>query len=748
MIDISLANGASFFTMGLVLVVAAGLVIFFYWRKFGDLKRGRWQTLVVLRLIAIVIVVLLLFRPVVHFYREENRKPVLVFLLDRSASMKISDDVSGVPRFIQAREKIVQWAEKLRDNFQLVVIPFAERAGEILTVAQLRELSPDGEATSLSRALVAAAKAAPRNEMEGIFLLSDGIHNSARKPQEVSSRLGIPVYAIGVGASLRDSASYRDIQIVGLDCPERLMLNNLARIRASVEAVGLLGRVVKVGFYEDDKLIEEKELVLDDQPGAQEVLFEYRPAVKGRHTYTVKIPPVSEEKIAENNQRSASALVIEAQIRVLYLEGTLRAEYGAIVDRFLSKDPNIEFYAMVQVRKNVFVKRTNIEGLNLSEIPSDENTLSQFDVFLIGDLDSSYLSAEQQQAIVKRVREGAGLIMLGGYHSLGPGGYGGTPIGDILPVEVGGRDMGQVTDPFLPELTPDGRQHPILANIARFFPSSSKGPEDSTLPPLDGCTRVGNARPGATVLAVCPVTPERMPVLAVMPIDKGRSVVFTGDTTRKWQQVPRVLDQESPFLQFWGQLIRWAAGRFEQVETQASLVASTDKASYEPDEVIQISAVVRDERGEGTDKAKVVATIRAKSGASDKVTLVSRPGPGGHYSASYEPRFSGPLEIQVEAELGEQKLTTEKIVVEVGRPYLEFEKLDLDEKTLTAIASDTGGRYAHISAADYLVDQLNKEQRKKKIYVEQPLFWPPLFWAMFVTVLTVEWILRRRFQLR
>ncbi len=164
--------------------------------------------------------------------------------------------------------------------------------------------------------------------------------------------------------------------------------------------------------------------------------------------------------------------------------------------------------------------------------------------------------------------------------------------------------------------------------------------------------------------------------------------------------------------------------------------------------MIQINAIVRDERGEGTDKAKVVATIRAKSGASDKGTLVSRPGPGGHYSASYEPRFSGPVEVEVEAELGDQKLTAEKIVVEVGRPYLEFEKLDLDEKTLAAIASDTAGRYAHISAADYLVDQLNKEQRKKNVYVEQPLFWPPLFWAIFVAILTVEWILRRRFQLR
>ena len=35
------------------------------------------------------------------------------------------------------------------------------------------------------------------------------------------------------------------------------------------------------------------------------------------------------------------------------------------------------------------------------------------------------------------VREGAGLMMIGGYHSFGPGGYRETPLADVLPVEIG-----------------------------------------------------------------------------------------------------------------------------------------------------------------------------------------------------------------------------------------------------------------------------------------------------------------------
>jgi hypothetical protein len=86
--------------------------------------------------------------------------------------------------------------------------------------------------------------------------------------------------------------------------------------------------------------------------------------------------------------------------------------------------------------------------------------------------------------------------------------------------------------------------------------------------------------------------------------------------------------------------------------------------------------------------------------------------------------------------------------VEIGRPNLEFERLDLDEKTLGQIAAESGGRYFHISAGDYLIDQLDRTQRKKTLFVEHRLYWPPGFWAMFVLVLTTEWVLRRKYQLR
>jgi uncharacterized membrane protein len=746
-LQLTLETGFSLTTMFVVAAAAILLAGLFYYRAFKMLRRGQWQILLALRSVSILLVVLLLFRPVFSYYQNLQERPTLIFLIDASASMSISDDSGGVSRFNQAKSQLDKWWPQLTNDFQLNLMHFAERAAPLRSPKGLEGLAPDGKSTSLSTAMQAASQLVSKAENPTIILLSDGIHNSANNPVEIAGKLGVTVHTIGVGASLRNNLAYRDIQVTGIDCPDRLMLNNKAKVVGMVDAVGLEGRVVKVVLEEDDKQILEQELTLDNVEGSQRVEFEFRPTVKGRHSYTVRVPKLEEEKIAENNQRSAVATVAEPGLRVFYVEGTLRNEYGAIVDRFLAKDPDLEYCSLVQTRPNVFLKRSNIEGLDVKSIPSDAETINKFDVFIIGDLDSSYLKPEQQRLIAQRVRAGAGLVMLGGYHALGPGGYAGTPLGEILPAALGSRDIGQVNDPFLPLLTPDGARHPIFANIAGFFPTKTGSPRVAGLPDLNGCTRIEAAKPGATILAFHPTEANQMPVLAVQPIDKGRTAVFCGDTTRNWQQGPRALGKDSPFLRFWGQMVRWLAGRSAAVEAKASIVGATDKGYYEPEEPVRISAIVRDDKGEGTNAAKVVAKVTI-AGKTEETPLAVAPGPGGHYAASYVPKRAGRYEIVVEARSGELTLQSDKLVLDAGRVNLEFEKLDMDEKLLAQIAAATKGRYFHITTASALIEQLDHSQQQKREYVKRPLYWPPGFWALFVGVLTVEWVLRRRFQLR
>ncbi len=734
-----------------MLAVAATAVILagvFYRRAFAQLLPERRRLLVALRTAAILLVVLLLFRPVLSIERDVVERRSVILALDTSASMSTADDATGTSRFEQARTRVLDWATRLKNDFDLHVLEFSERAAPLEKLGAVSQLKPDGTATSLTRAVGAAARVVDRRKIEAVILFSDGIHNAAGDPAASARKLGVVVDAVGVGNSLRNSPSHRDVRVADLECPEQLPVNNRARITAHVGQSGLGGQVVKIALEEDGKPIDQSELVLSEGDAPQEVVFQFVPSVKGRHTLAVRIPPVSEEKIVQNNNRSTVVQVVDSKIRVLYLEGTLRAEYGALVQRFLSRDPDLEFCSLVQTRPNVFVERSNMEGIKLTGLPGDAATFEKFDVVLLGDLDSTYWKPQTLDLLIKRVRDGAGLLAFGGYHALGPGGYGATPLEGILPVFAGDRNIGQVTDPFQPVLTPSGRSHPIFANIARFFPTSNAPAQDAVLPPLDGCVRVKGAKPGAEVLATHPSGDAKMPVLAVQPAGKGRVAVFTSDTTRNWQQVPRALGQESPFARFWGQMIRWLANRTEDVKAEAKITARTDKAYYEPESPITISAAVRDQTGEGTDQAAVVAQIKGPQGAADSLTLAAVPGSAGSYQGTFEPKTAGTYEIAVAASLAQTKLQAEKTSVEVGRPNLEFDRLDLDDAMLQRIAQAAGGRYYHISTADQLIDSLDRKEKRRHVSLEQPLYFPRVFWLLFVGVLATEWVLRRRFQLR
>jgi hypothetical protein len=114
----------------------------------------------------------------------------------------------------------------------------------------------------------------------------------------------------------------------------------------------------------------------------------------------------------------------------------------------------------------------------------------------------------------------------------------------------------------------------------------------------------------------------------------------------------------------------------------------------------------------------------------------------------FEPKLSGSYRVLVTATLGTAELHAEAAAFDVGRPNLEFDRLDLDDATLKKLAAATGGHYRHLSTADSLINDLDRHERRSRISLEQPLYWPGPYWGLFVGVLTAEWILRKRYQLR
>lgn len=103
--------------------------------------------------------------------------------------------------------------------------------------------------------------------------------------------------------------------------------------------------------------------------------------------------------------------------------------------------------------------------------PSDQDAdaeliSSPWKACVLSDYPATRLDPVLQQQIVERVRQGAGLLMIGGwesFHGLG-GHWNGTPIGDILPVEMQATDDRVNCDsPVF--VRPTGAEHPILRSL-------------------------------------------------------------------------------------------------------------------------------------------------------------------------------------------------------------------------------------------------------------------------------------------
>jgi len=759
-VNITFAQG---WPMSFVLVVTAAALASVYWfykRTAGVVPRKELQRLVLLRAVAMVILLLCLFRPVVSFQKTLTRHSSLLVLLDTSQSMSIRDFPNLPDRLDRATSALLQEHSVLRSiekDFEVTWYAFDSSLRKLDGKRQLRKLKAEGDSTALAHALKAVIEQKERGNIAGVVAFTDGIDNSGQDVVRTVQTLGVPIYPVGVGSRLLQQKGFRDIVITKVESPRSVSVKNVTQIKVFVEAFGYADRVVPVILKREGVEVAREKLVLDNRKSNQRVVIKYTPTQTGQFQFEVSIPVDPSERIQENNVNSFPLLVTDPKIRVLYIEGTLRWEYK-FLRRTLQQDPNVELLSLIKTGEDAFYQQDHIADIKLNGFPRDKETIRKFDVVIVGDIDRSYFNQKQMESIRDAVKEGTGFVMLGGYHSFGPGGYTGTPIEQILPVTCGGRDIGQEKEPFEMKLTPEGQIHPIFAGCEQFFSASGVG-ASNVVPRLLGCVVVKRAKPGASVLAIDPLRKNEfgnLIVLAVQTYGEGRAAALTVDTTWKWQFQLRAMGRQSPYVKFWGQLIRWLANREKtEKEAKAGITAFTDKNYYEPGEHVRIMARVTDEQGQTTNEAYVLASIEGKKGKPSRVQIPYTPGSNGEYEAEFVPPEPGAYKGEVTAKLKGNVLGKAKLRFQFGKSNLEFEKLDLNEETLKKLADLTGGKYCTLISLDRLASSLQRTLRTRTLYREID-FWnssvmgisPSVYvFIAFILLITIEWLSRKRWHL-
>ncbi len=761
----------------LILSGLLGAMGLFYASVYAWLGTGRMAALMVLRGLAVLALVAILFKPALVLPRSvDARRPYLAVVVDRSGSMATFDEPSTPSRYQRAMQMLLAQQRRIEGMFRPAWYHFAEAfrtAGSLRSLSGLTPAGPGTEGTDIASALRDAAGDFRPDELAGVVLLTDGRDNvsTGHAVRQAAAESPVPVYPVAVGSDRQGPVGRRNLAIEAVDAPLEALVDNVTTIRATVGITGYPGRFFRLRLLDaaDGRQLASTEVSTPASAGRVEAELSWTPAPprgegskSGVRALELELDADPGEGEVADNVSPLHVLLAQPRLRVLYVEGSMRPEYRAL-RRTLMTDRNVELLGLVRTSGNRFWAQGSLDGQTLHGLPGSEEDFARFDVLILGDLDKTFLEAGdagRMDRIARWVREGGGLLMLGGGNSFGPGGYGGTAIEDVLPVRTGTRRAEQELTPLVPELTAEGLEHPVLRGVTRFLP----GPGDRrpasdapTLPELRGCVTVPRAKPAAKVLLVHPSRRNEqgpLTVLAVQPfVGEGRSAALTADTTYLWDRPMRARGLETPYAAFWGQLVRWLAG----VESRAgraspSLVLRPSRTHLRLGEqarlLVRLAGV--EDRPEA---ARVVCEVVPAGDPDARASEVElrRTAPG-LYAADWSPERSGVHRLRARAvEVDGERIAEDEIAVTVAERSPESQAVALDAELLRSLAEASGGRYVRLEALPELIDRLaetaggagvGEPTRRVRLY-----HFPALLGALIV-LLTAEWILRRRWQLQ
>src|SRR5262249_39686124 len=151
---------------------------------------------------------------------------------------------------------------------------------------------------------------------------------------------------------------------------------------------------------------------------------------------------------------------------------------------------------------------------------------------------------------------GAGMMMLGGRSSFGPGGWSNTDVAGILPTIMHPGD-GQMEPENGLKVIPNTRG--LDSYILRLGPNAVESRRlCESLPPIPRATRLGPPKPGVYLFAQAP---DREPLMVGQEAGKGRTLAFAGET---WVWARASEESQLAHRKFWRQAIFWLLHKEDQ----------------------------------------------------------------------------------------------------------------------------------------------------------------------------------------
>lgn len=733
------------------------VVLLTYPPRVRHLAPGWRRAMIGLRLLTAVVLLFAMLRPAFRISQTDSDSAQLIILTDRSASMATPDGPGGMSRREALLKSLADSESVLEELSEKIDIRFVDFAQEPVGVDSPAETA-DGSYTAIGSTLDELRREDTGKRVFGVVLMSDGAQR-AIPPFDLDPRtasrtfaeqLGVPIHTVTFGTS--------DLSTAGLDLAvEDLLIDPVTfekktvPVRATVRLLGAAGRKVRVQLLRENRLgltpgqsgeLEPVPFVSGSQPAVDltpESNDESRALdlsmvadVPGEYKIAVEAVPLEGELKTTNNRLETLLTVRKGGLKVAYFDTLGRDE-----PQFIAK---LNQTAKIQLDWKVLLPGRRAA---LTEISPTFFDPGQYDVYIIGDVPASAFRRgpnDLLRQMADRVNEGAGLLMIGGQHSFGPGGYAQTPIADLLPVEMDSSETiaDDATNPdahyerrlqMLP--TRSGSLQHYVMNVD---PRDNAGTWED-LPPLLGANRLTPKRT-ADVLAA---TPDDIPLLMAADTGRGRTMAFATDSTWLWH----MHGHEDVHQRFWQQIVLWLARK--ELEGDQPVWVLVEPRNYAPASEITMTFGARDETGQPIEDADFTVTVTGPDGEPD--VLTPRRSSSSHFAIFDGTQVPGDYWVTVTAQNGGVALgpaATTRFIIDPRDPELDNPAADPD--LMAEIASLTGtSAVPPENVPSFFQDLLNAGLTTELTQYTQINLWDgwPLL-LVFVVLMTTEWFLRKR----
>jgi uncharacterized membrane protein len=721
-------------------VLASGAVatVWSYARARGPSGRFDRVVLAVLRTSALGAVFFCLCRPGLVLSTAVPQQSFVGVLIDDSRSMRIADD--GRPRreFVsQAFGKDGPLLRELSRRFKLRYFRFAESAERLSSVS---DLAFDGGQTNLVRALDLARQELKGVPLSGLVLVTDGA-DTGDTSGIADLLLGlkarsVPVFTVGLG---RERFT-RDVELTRVDMPSTVLEGTSVTAEVRVAQRGRGGSRVQLQVEDAGRVLQSQEIALpaDGESGAARVHL--TASEPGSRTFRFRIAPQPGEPIVENNQQDVPVQVADRREKVLYLEGEPRFELK-FIRRAVEGDKNLQVVCLQRTSQNKFLRLDVDDAEELAGgFPKTREELFRYRGLVLGSVEASFFTADQLRMIAEFVSQrGGGLLALGGRHAFAEGGYGSTPLAEVLPVVLEDRRAeGTFFSELKVEPTPFGMTHGVTQLAATEEESAARWKK---LPAVSTLNPVRRTRPGAVTLLVGRGDGLAGPqvVLAYQRYGAGKSVAFTTHDSWLWQMHADVPLEDMTHENLWRQLLRWLVSG---VPGPVSVSASPLRAA--PGTSVTVMATVSDETYLKVNDARVVAHVAEPSGAERELPLEWTVGKDGEYRGLFDAREKGSHQVRVEAWRAGKELGSDTVQVQAADLDTEYFGAEMRRTLLERIAAETGGRFYTPATAGTLAADLGYSGGGATVQEEKPLWDMPAVYLAIVALVSAEWGYRKR----